>query len=131
LVANDIETLALAAAASGAAAEIGTARIPATLTTLRLAQIALVIIFLLALRKRKTFAALGACDLNVWHGSFFSLRKRKAVARIAFIICCALVKSAPASSSGAREPEAQFVASQKSLSRERLFRQPATRKALE
>jgi hypothetical protein len=68
LVAGYFETLALAAAcASSAAAEIGATAITASLTTLRLAQISLRVIFLFAFGEWKRRAALSTSDLYVWH----------------------------------------------------------------
>jgi hypothetical protein len=68
LIAGNFETLAVAAArASSASAEIGASAIATSLATLRLAQVSLCVIFLLAFCERKRRAALGASDLYVWH----------------------------------------------------------------
>jgi hypothetical protein len=76
LVAGDFKALAFAAAscAPSAPAEIGATAIAASLATLRLAQVSLRVILLLAFGEWKRRAALGASDLYVWHVSF-SLRK--------------------------------------------------------
>jgi hypothetical protein len=74
LVANNLETLAFAAASG--TAEIGAARVPAILATLGLAQVALSVIFLFTFREGERLAAFGAGDLNVWHGLFSPSRKR-------------------------------------------------------
>ena len=74
LVAHNVVTLAFAAsAASAPAAEVGAARVSATLATLGLAQVAFGVIVLLALCERKGLAALGAGDVNVWHDALFLL----------------------------------------------------------
>ncbi|HEX7998834.1 MAG TPA: hypothetical protein VF528_10630 [Pyrinomonadaceae bacterium] len=73
LVAGDVVALALTAAstaATAAAAKIRAARIPALLASFRLAQIAFLIIVLLALSKRKRISTLGADDLYVRHDRF-------------------------------------------------------------
>jgi hypothetical protein len=68
LVAGDFKALAFATpCASSAAAEIGTAAITASLTTLRLAQVSLRVILLLTFGEWELCAALGASDLYVWH----------------------------------------------------------------
>jgi hypothetical protein len=74
LIAGDLEPLAFAATTG--AAKISTTRISARLATLRLAQIALGVILLLPLRERERFAALAARNINIWHDTVFSLRKR-------------------------------------------------------
>jgi hypothetical protein len=70
LVAGDFKTLALAAsasAASGPSAKLRAARITTIFASLRLAQVAFVVILLFALSERESIPAIGACDINVWH----------------------------------------------------------------
>jgi hypothetical protein len=70
LVAGDFKTLALAAtaaAASRTSAKLRAARVTTILASLRLAQVAFVVILLFALSERESIPAISACDVNVWH----------------------------------------------------------------
>jgi hypothetical protein len=69
LVAGDFKPLAVAAPArsSSASAEIGSATITASLTTLRLAEVSFRVVFLFAFGEWELRAALGTSDLYVWH----------------------------------------------------------------
>ena len=86
LVADDLETLAVASASASRAAEVGSPRVPTILATLGLAQVALGVILLFAFRERKGFVAFGTGNLNVWHDALFLLVKARAVDRTAFIL---------------------------------------------
>jgi hypothetical protein len=71
LVAGDFKTLTLAAtaaAAPGTSAKLGAARISTIFASLRLAQVAFVVILLFALREGEGVPAISACNVNVWHG---------------------------------------------------------------
>jgi hypothetical protein len=70
LVAGDFKTLTLAAAsaASGTSAKLRAARITTIFASLRLAQVAFVVILLFALSERESIPAVSACNINVWHG---------------------------------------------------------------
>jgi hypothetical protein len=114
LVTDDLETLAVASTATAAsrAAEVGAARVPAILTTLGLAQIALVVIILFALCERKGFVAFGTGNFNVWHDALFLLVKARAFDRNAFILFSLCASRAEAKLSSVRcplkcEPKAQ------------------------
>ena len=74
LVAGDLETLAFAARAPAASAKVCAAGVAASFATLRLAQVSLCIVFLLALCERERRTALCTGNLYVWHFCF-SLRK--------------------------------------------------------
>ncbi len=72
LIAGDLKALALAASSTAAtrAAKVCAARITARFAALWLAQVALVIILLLAFGERKGRVAFGTGNLNVWHRYF-------------------------------------------------------------
>jgi hypothetical protein len=91
LVADDLETLAVASASASAsaasrAAKVGSPRISTILATLGLAQVALGVILLFAFCEGKGFVAFGTGNFNVWHDALFLLVKARAVDRTAFIL---------------------------------------------
>jgi hypothetical protein len=79
LVAGDFKTLTLAAtaAAPGTSAKLGAARISTIFASLRLAQVAFVVILLFALREGEGVPAISACNVNVWHGLLSPLKAKR------------------------------------------------------
>jgi hypothetical protein len=69
LIANDLETLAIASAAASllGAAKIRPARIATRLAAFGMTQSALAIIILLSFSKWEAVAALGAINFQIWH----------------------------------------------------------------
>ena len=73
LIAGNLKSLAFTAAATTTAprsAKILTPRVATGFAAFRLAQVALLVIFLFALCKRKSLAAFGTSDVHVWHDWF-------------------------------------------------------------
>jgi len=73
LIASDLKSLAFSSW-SPRATKVRAARVSARLTTFRVGQVALLIIFLFAFGEWEWGSTICTCDFKVWHGAFFSMR---------------------------------------------------------
>src|ERR1700686_1663284 len=67
LIADNLKLFAFRSPALPCSAKVLTAGIAAGFATLRMAQTALAIVFLLSFTKRKSISALGASNFKIWH----------------------------------------------------------------